>query len=229
MPMVNYCRKCKREVPTGELCACCGTKLSKTGERLSFGIMRKPVRDWFAWNSLLRVFLPVMVLVTFLVILIEGAAAGASGLLLLLTDGFLGMLAAVLCGVLLLIGLALCAQGEECVHFVLDKNGAHAYLYLEKPTTLKLWSRLLTWQAVEPLQKTDEALDGMLLIQRREIGWQQARRLQCWPETGTLLFYRPSWWQALAVRCPASEFEEAQAYALKKMARVKGASVKTKA
>ena len=58
MPLANYCRKCKAEVPVGESCPYCGAKLTKTGERLSFGVSRAPWRDWFSWNRLLRVGLP---------------------------------------------------------------------------------------------------------------------------------------------------------------------------
>ena len=60
MSIMNYCRKCKREVPPGEACPFCAGKLSKTNERLSFWMGRIPVRDWFAWNQALRVALPVL-------------------------------------------------------------------------------------------------------------------------------------------------------------------------
>ena len=30
MPLANYCRKCKAEVPVGESCPYCGAKLTKT-------------------------------------------------------------------------------------------------------------------------------------------------------------------------------------------------------
>ena len=58
MPLVNYCRKCRTETPLGESCPYCGGRLPKTGEQLSFGIIRNPVTDWFSWNDVLRVALP---------------------------------------------------------------------------------------------------------------------------------------------------------------------------
>ena len=48
MPLVNYCRKCKAEVPLGESCSYCGGKLAATGEMISFGVVRAPVKEWFA-------------------------------------------------------------------------------------------------------------------------------------------------------------------------------------
>jgi len=76
MPLVNYCRKCKAETPLGESCPYCGGKLAQTGEQISFGLMRRPEREWFAWNGVLRIALPVLLLVFVIVVAAETAAAG---------------------------------------------------------------------------------------------------------------------------------------------------------
>ena len=63
MPLVNYCRKCRAETPLGESCPYCGGKLAQTGEQISFGLVRRPEREWFSWNNVLRIALPVLALV----------------------------------------------------------------------------------------------------------------------------------------------------------------------
>ena len=73
MPLVNYCKKCKAETPLGESCPYCGGKLAQTGEQISFGVMCRPEKEWFAWNNLLRIVLPVWLLVFVIVVAAEGA------------------------------------------------------------------------------------------------------------------------------------------------------------
>jgi hypothetical protein len=63
MPLTNYCARCKAEVPPQSVCPRCGKKLAKSGERLSFTVQRRPVEDWFYWNAVLRVVVPVLLLV----------------------------------------------------------------------------------------------------------------------------------------------------------------------
>ena len=79
MPLVNYCRKCRTETPLGESCPYCGGKLAKTGEQLSFGIIRTPVTDWFSWNDVLRVMLPAWLVALVAVLAAEASATGAAG------------------------------------------------------------------------------------------------------------------------------------------------------
>ena len=86
MPLVNYCKKCKAETPLGESCPYCGGKLAQTGEQISFGVMRRPEKEWFAWNNLLRIVLPVWLLVFVIVVAAEGAAAGPDGVIVMLTN-----------------------------------------------------------------------------------------------------------------------------------------------
>ena len=78
MPLVNYCRKCRTETPLGESCPYCGGRLPKTGEQLSFGIIRTPVTDWFSWNDVLRVALPAWLVALGAVLMAEASATGAA-------------------------------------------------------------------------------------------------------------------------------------------------------
>ena len=75
MPLVQYCKKCKTEVPLGESCVHCGGKLTKSNEMISFGVARTPVREWFCWNEWLRIILLLLGGMMLLVLLIETAEA----------------------------------------------------------------------------------------------------------------------------------------------------------
>ena len=101
MPLVNYCRKCRTETPLGESCPYCGGRLPKTGEQLSFGIIRNPVTDWFSWNDVLRVMLPAWLVALIAVLAAEASATGAAGVTALLRQGFLWVMLGVLAGMLL--------------------------------------------------------------------------------------------------------------------------------
>ena len=142
----NYCKKCKAEVPTGEVCSHCGTKLTKTGERLSWTRTRVPVRDWFSWNAMLRIVVPVIIIILAATIAIEAIANGAAGVQAIFVQGFFWMLMSVL-GLLILATLVLLLlQGSEVVRYVLDAKAAHAYTCLQEPKPLQMYTRLLTKQ-----------------------------------------------------------------------------------
>ena len=128
MPLVNYCKKCRAETPLGESCPHCGGKLAQTNEQVSFGVVRMPVRDWFAWNNVLRVGLPALLLVLVTAVAAEGVAGGAAGVIALFSQGFFWTLMAVLAVMLLLVLLLLVVQGPERVHYILDRQGVHAHL-----------------------------------------------------------------------------------------------------
>ncbi|MBP3647894.1 MAG: hypothetical protein J6K55_15930 [Clostridia bacterium] len=223
MPLVNYCRKCKAEVALGESCQYCGGKLTQTGEMISFGVVRAPVREWFAWNSLLRVALPVLALVTVMVLSAEAAAAGQAGVIALIQQGFLQTMLGVLALTLALIWLMLSLQGAENVHVVLDKQGVHIRTYLPEGNPLALAAHFAGSQTVERLAAEDERppLEGLVLVRRVTIPWTVVRRVRIWREGGAILFFRPSLWMAAAVRCPFSEMPEAEAYVRKKLKRQK--------
>lgn len=227
MPLVNYCRKCRAETPLGETCPYCGGKLSQNGEQISFGLLQRPEREWFAWNNLMRVALPVWVLVVVFIVAAEGAAAGAEGVITLIQGGFLrtmlGLLAAVLAGVWIVLRL----QGAESVHVVLDKQGVQVRTYVQEGSAAALYARFLSEQAIDKLAAEDErsALEGLTLVRRICLPWSEIRRVRIWREGSAILFFRPSFWQAAAVHVPVSELAQAEEYVRKKMKRNKKAKV----
>ncbi len=227
MPLVNYCRKCRAETPLGESCPYCGGKLSQTGEMISFGLMRRPVRDWFAWNNLLRVALPVWLMVFVIVLAAESAVTGAAGVEKLLTGGFLRTMIMLLIGIVLAIGVLLRLQGAESVHVILDKQGVQARTYVQAGDPMALYSRFLTEQAAEKLAADDERpeLEGLTLVRRISVPWNGISRVRIWREGGTILFFRPTFWQATYAQVPISDLEEAENYVRKKMKRNKKAKV----
>lgn len=225
MGWVNYCKKCQQEVPAGAMCPHCGGKLPKTGERLSFWVRRVPVRDWFAWNNWLRVVLPVLGLVMATTVLLEGAIGGSHGIQTLFSEGFMGTLLGVLAGMLLVMLVLLWAQGEEVVVYYFDKNGVHAHTYGKEGLGIELYARFTTKAAAEALAKELPAFSGFRALRRTVIPWTDIRRVQFWREKQQVLFYRPSWWQALVVTCPPAEAEEVEAYIRKKLARSKGVTI----
>ena len=220
MPLVNYCRKCQAETPVGETCSYCGGKLAKTGEQLSFGMAVTPVRDWFNWNNLLRVALPVLGLVFVCTLLAEWAAAGPAGAAALLKQGFFWKMMGLLALVLLVCLTLLCLQGTEKVHYVLDKQGVHIRVYLpEDAGALRLYARFVTPQQVQALEDDRPPLEGLTLVRRVTLPWETVCRVKIWREGAMLLFYRPGFWQAAALHCPLEDLEQAEDYIRKKLKR----------
>ena len=221
MPLTQYCKKCKSDVPLGDLCPRCGTRLPKTAERLVITVTRRPVRDWFAWNAMLRILLPVLGLVLLVTIGVEGWAKGTAGVQAVFLQGFFWSLIGIL-------GLALCAtfclfllQGPEQVRYILDARGAHALAFIPANRPLRVYTRLLTPQTALALQAEagESSPEGMLLIKKTDIPWNAVRRVRFWPETGTVLFFRPRYWQALTLRCGQGTYAEAEAFVRKRLAR----------
>lgn len=223
MPLVNYCRKCKAEVPLGESCQYCGGKLTQTGEMISFGVVKAPVKEWFAWNSLLRVALPVLALVTVTVLMAEAAAAGQAGVIALIEQGFLETMLGVLGLTLLLIWMVLSLQGVENVHVLLDRQGVHIRTYLPEGNRLSMAAHFVSEQAAEKLAAEDDRppLEGLVLVRRVTLPWAAVKRVRIWREGSAVLFFRPAFWMAAAVRCPFSEMPEAEAFVRKKLKRQK--------
>ena len=221
MPLVNYCRKCKAEVALGESCQYCGGKLAQTGEQISFGVVRRPVKEWFAWNNLLRVALPVLLLVTLTVLLAEYAAAGQAGVIALVEQGFLSLMLGALVLTLGLIWLLLFLQGVENVHVVLDKQGVHIRTYLPEGNQLALAAHFTSAQTAEMLADDRPPLEGLVLVRRITLPWEAVKRVRIWQEGAVILFFRPSFWQAAAVHCPFGELSGAEAYVRKKMKKHK--------
>lgn len=227
MPLVNYCKKCKAETPLGETCLYCGGKLAQTGEQISFGLMRRPDKEWFAWNHYLRIVLPVWALVLVIVVAAEGAAAGTNGVIVMLKGGFLHTMLMLLAGALIGIWILLKLQGMESVHVVLDKQGVHVRTYVQQGKSTALYARFLNERAAEKLAEEDERppLQGLVLVRHVCLPWSTVSRVRIWREGSTILFFRPSVWQAAAVQVPVSELPEAEEFVRKKMKRNKKAKV----
>ena len=224
MPLHNYCKKCKAEVPVGENCPRCGNHLTKTGEHLSFQVRRLPVKDWFAWNGMLRVVLPVIGVILLATILLEAITEGAAGVSDVFVHGFFWTLMSTL-GVLLAFTLLLLwLQGEEEVCYILDAKGVQAWIYLRNASALRLYARLTTPAAVLALQTEMPCVvqGGLTLVRKTELPWAVVKCVRLWPETGTVLLYRPAWWQALYIRCGEAEYDESVAFIRKKLGRKKG-------
>ena len=225
MAIANYCQKCAVETPTGESCPYCGGKLSKTNERFSFGVTRRPVRDWFEWNRYLRVGLPVLGVIFLAAVLGEGFAAGGAGVLRLFQRGFAGTMLALLAGLLLIVFALLWLQGVENVHYVLDREGVKAYTYLRDARPFRLYARFLTPAAVRGLAEEKHALPGLTLVRRTILPWEALRRVRVWREGSTLLFFRPAFWQVLAAVCPVFDLPQAEAWVRAKVKRYKTVQV----
>ena len=222
MPLANYCRKCRAETPVGESCPYCGGKLTKAGKRLSFGVSRAPWRDWFCWNRLLRVGLPVWALSFLLIALAEFCSGGTPALTGLFRRGFGLTMLWLLGGMLALFWALLFCQGQEKVHYLLDKDGVSAYTYVsEEVNNLALYARFLTPAQTEAMQEDEHALPGLRLVRRVILPWERMKRVKIWREGQTLLFFDPAYWQVLAVTCPVQEFAEAEAWVRAKTKRFK--------
>jgi hypothetical protein len=221
MPLVNYCRKCKTEVPDAGVCPRCGGRLTRAGERLSFGRERMPVTDWFAWNAVLRVATPVLALVLAATVAAEAFTEGAAGVRAVFLQGFFSTLLVALGTILLATLAALLTQGRETVRYALDKTGAHVYTYLRSPARLRLFARLLTPRTLRKLQAEapEAAKDGLVFVHRADFAWADTRRAQFWPETRTILLYRSRWWQAVYIRCGEADYGEAEAFVRGRVAR----------
>ena len=216
MPLVNYCRKCRTETPLGESCPYCGGRLPKTGEQLSFGIIRNPVTDWFSWNDVLRVALPAWLVALAAVLAAEASATGAAGVTALLRQGFLWVMLGLLAGMLAALLALMLLRGPERVHFVLDRQGVHARVYVpEGCGALRLYARFTTPEIVERLT----------LVKRVTLPWESIRRVRVWREGATLLFFHPRYWQVLAMRCPLADLPLAEEYVRKKLKRFKRVKV----
>ena len=227
LPLVNYCKKCKAEVPVGESCPYCTGKLTQTGEQISFGMKQLVVKDWFAWNDLLRVALPVLFLALVIILVSEFSAAGMAGVTALLSQGLMEMMLGILALVLLAVYLILHLQGAQSVHTVLDKQGVHVRIYIAEGNDLGLYSRFMTQASADRLARSDDRppLSGLMLVKKISLPWNEVRRVRVWREGGMILFYRPAFWQAAAVRCPGRELIDAETFLRKKMKRFKKVKV----
>lgn len=226
VPYAQYCKKCKAEVPLGETCAYCGKKLPKTGRMLSFGVTHLPVRDWFCWNDLLRVALPVLLCITLGTLLAEGILGGMGSVRFLISQGFL-LTMLLLTGVMLLLcwGLLL-LQGGERIHYVFDKDGIHAWTYLQNPSKMQLRARFLSQDAVDRLAQDEHALPGLTLVKQQHLSWQNVDKVAFWRENCVIMLYHPSMWQAMFVNCSVDELPLAEEMIRAKLKQRKQVKIK---
>lgn len=223
MPLMSYCKKCKMEVPPQSLCPHCGGKLTKSAQRLSWMYERRPVTDWFAWNGVLRIAIPVFLLVFVATVLAEAAADGAAGVILIFTQGFFWQMMQLLGVLLLATLLVLWLQGKEALYYVIDSKGVSRYTYLYHPSRLQLYAHLISGQQMEALQSKlpQPTPEGAVCVQFYALNWQDAERAKYWPETHTLLLYKPFWWQAICLHCTETEYTEAETMIRTKLTRKK--------
>ena len=217
MPLTSYCKKCARDVPVGERCPHCGSKLPANTVRLAWCVDHAPLKDWMSWNAVMRVALPVLLLALLLAILMEGLTGGVAGVEAILKEGLpLSLLGVAVFGVAVLL-LLFILQGDDILDCVVDSKGFHVQQYLPEPTPIKLLARLKSPTLMNRV--TDE--NPMLLLSQREIAWKDIARVQLWPEKTLLLLYAPTWWLRLAVPCTPFTWEDALALISEKLGRKK--------
>ena len=217
MPLTSYCKKCARDVPVGERCPHCGSKLPANTVRLAWCVDHAPLRDWMSWNAVMRIALPVLMLALVLAVLLEGVTGGAAGIEAILREGLpLSLLGVAVFGVAVLL-LLFILQGDDILDCVVDNKGFHVQQYLPEPTPLKLLARLKS----PALMRQVTMENPMLLLSQREIAWKDIARVQLWPEKTLLLLYAPTWWLRLAVPCTPFTWEDALAMVSDKLGRKK--------
>lgn len=188
MPIVSYCKKCKAEVARGSTCEMCGGKLPKTAARVSWSCMHRPVTDWLAWNTPLRIAIPVILLVAAIIVVSEAVQSGPVGLQLLFKTWFFPLIGGLFFATLGAVFLYYLKRGNELNFFVLDHKGAHLQLYSTKKA------------------------DDLRLISERHLLWGEIRRIQALPERNAVLLYAPKNILAMVLYCDAQAFADAAEY-----------------
>ena len=217
MPLTSYCKKCARDVPVGERCPHCGSKLPANTVRLAWCVDHAPLKDWMSWNAVMRIALPVLMLALALAVLLEGVTGGVAGIEAIIREGLpLSLMGVAVFGVAVLL-LLFILQGDDILDCVVDNKGFHVQQYLPEPTPLKLMARLKSPALMN--QVTED--NPMLLLSQREIAWKDIARVQLWPEKTLLLLYAPTWWLRLAVPCTPFTWEDALDMVSDKLGRKK--------
>ena len=219
MAMSAYCKKCGRERQPGSVCPVCGGKLG--APRTLWRVSRRPVLSWIAWNTPLRLVLPVLLVVA-LIMLAAGMSAGPGALQRFLEGGTPVMLLWMLLGVLLVLFAILLLQGRETLEIAADKSGVTMRVLLPEPTPLRLLAHFRS-----PRLARDESLrmEYGLLADERRVAWKDISRVQLWPEKGMFLLYGPKWWLRMAVPCDETGWQTMSALVTEKVSRKKGAAV----
>lgn len=208
MAIYRFCPKCKRDVPLADVCPVCGRELKPATLRVSWILNRKPVTDWFAWNRILRVLLPVYFTVAVAIILPEIIARGLFAFTFLMNNGLLPLIIALLPFSILVCFLVLFLQGEEEEFVLLDTSSAQQRCFLTDPKPIQLWLRGISTQSAP---QSDDA-DGHIhvLISDKKIMWNEVSRFGTWRERGKLLLYKPSYYLYMVLHCSPENFDETQ-------------------
>lgn len=217
MPITAYCKKCAKDVPPGDRCPNCGSKLAKSAIRVAWCAEHVPARDWMSWNAAMRILLPVLVLVFLLVLVLEGLTGGLSGVDALLRSGLLFALLGLLGLASAVLLLVFILQGEDLLDCVVDGRGIHIQQYLPHPTPTKLMLRMKPASLMQ--QYSPE--DGILLISQKELLWKDIARVQLWPGKTLILFYAPTWWMRLALPCTPFTYEDCLSFIQEKLGKKK--------
>ncbi len=217
MAITAYCKKCQEDVPLGERCPHCGSKLAKSSARVAWCVTHTPVEDWLCWNSVARIFLPAWLVVLLAILLPEALTGGTAALEQVLTGSV--MLSMVLLLLLCALGtlLVLHLQGDDLIDCVVDSKGVHVRRFLPDPTPLKLLLRLRSPRLIREMEEGDDAV----LISTRDLPWKSMARVQLWPEKRLVLLYAPHWWMNLALYCTPFTWEDTLAYMRDKVGRKK--------
>lgn len=217
MPITAYCKKCAKDVPPGDRCPTCGSKLAKSAIRVAWCAEHVPARDWMSWNAAMRILLPVLTLVFLLVLISEGIASGLAGVDALLRGGLLFALLGLLIITSAVLLLVFILQGEDLLDCVVDGRGIHIQQYLPHPTPMKLILRMKP----ASLMQAYSPEEGILLISQKELLWKDIARVQLWPEKMLILFYAPAWWMRLALPCTAYTYEDCLTFIQDKLGKKK--------
>lgn len=217
MPLTSYCKKCARDVPVGERCPYCGSKLAANTVRLAWCVDHTPLRDWMSWNAVMRIAIPALALALMIVVALEGLTGGMAGVEALFREGLVLSLLGVAGFGAAVVLLLFILQGDDILDCVVDSKGFHVQQYLAEPTPLKLLARLKS----PTLMNRVTPENPMLLLGQKEIAWKDVARVQLWPEKTLLLLYAPRWWLRLAVPCTPFTWTDALGMVSDKLGRKK--------
>ena len=200
MALTATCKKCAKEVPPGEICPFCGSRLGKNAAHAAWCLQILPIKDWMSWNAVARVLLPAGLAVLLLALGAEALAGGFAAVEMLMRSGFPGVLLILLAALILALLLVFALQGTELADFVVDSRGIHETRYLPNPTPLTLLLRLKSPRLLTEAE-ADTGSVQVLKLSERHLPWRDVSRVQLWPEKCVILFYAPSWWLRVPVFC----------------------------
>ena len=213
MALTAYCKKCNREVPPGDICPYCGTKLAKSATHAAWVLERRPAADWMCWNAVMRWLVPAGFAVLVLALVLEGLSGGAAAVERLFRGSFPLTLGILLLGILLVVLAALLLQGRELMDYVIDSRGIHVTRYLPEPTAVKLIARL---KSPGLLAQADPE-NPVLALETRDLAWKDVARVQLWPEKCYILFYAPAWWLRIPTICTPFSWDDTIGFAREKL------------